>query len=75
MTRYLRIVRVGFVKPFDGRQVIVERPLAIDYVTFEPLILSSGGIFGIPLFETVAQTMKRAIIWLQQTTPGIACQN
>ena len=66
----MRIVRVGFVKPFDGRQVIVERPLTIDYVTFEPLILSSGGIFGIPLFETISQTMKRAIIWLQQTTPG-----
>jgi hypothetical protein len=62
---------VNFVKPFDGRQVIVDRPLNVDYITFQPLILSSGGIFGIPLFETIAQTMKRAITWLNQTSPGI----
>ena len=70
-TRYIRVVRIGFVKPFDGRDVVVERPLEVNYVTFEPLMLSSGGIFGIPLFETMAQTMKRAIDWLQMVDPGL----
>ena len=69
-TRYIRVVRIGFVKPFDGRDVVLERPLLVNYVTFEPLMLSSGGIFGIPLFETMAQTMKRAIDWLQTVGPG-----
>lgn len=64
-TRYIRVVRIGFVKPFDGRDVVVDRPLAVNYVTFEPQMLSSGGIFGIPLFETMSQTMKRAMDWLQ----------
>jgi len=69
-TRYLRILRISFVKPFDGREVIVERPLLINYATFEPLMLSSGGIFGIPLFENLSQTMKRAMVWLQTSNPG-----
>jgi len=70
-TRYIRVVRIGFVKPFDGRDVVVERPLVVNYVTFEPLMLSSGGIFGIPLFETMSQTMKRAINWLQTVDQGL----
>ena len=70
-TRYIRVVRIGFVKPFDGRDVVIERPLLVNYVTFEPLMLSSGGIFGIPLFESMAQTMKRAIDWLQTVDPGL----
>ena len=69
-TRYIRVVRIGFVKPFDGRDVVIERPIVVNYVTFEPLMLSSGGIFGIPLFESMAQTMKRAIDWLQTVDSG-----
>ena len=70
-TRYIRVIRIGFVKPFDGRDVVVERPLVVNYVTFEPLMLSSGGIFGIPLFESMSQTMKRTIDWLQVVDPGL----
>jgi len=70
-TRYIRVLRVGFVKPFDGRDVILERPLVVNYVTFEPHMLSSGGIFGIPLFESMSQTMKRAIDWLQMVDQGL----
>jgi len=36
-TRYIRVVRIGFVKPFDGRDVVVERPLEVNYVTFQHL--------------------------------------
>jgi len=70
-TRYIRVIRIGFVKPFDGRDVVLQRPLVVNYVTFEPLMLSSGGIFGIPLFESMSQTMKRAIDWLQMVDPGL----
>ena len=36
-TRYIRVVRIGFVKPFDGRDVVVERPLEVNYVTVQHL--------------------------------------
>ena len=36
-TRYIRVVRIGFVKPFDGRDVVVERPLEVNYVTIQHL--------------------------------------
>jgi len=72
-TRYIRVLRIGFVKPFDGRDVVIERPLVVNYVTFEPSMLSSGGIFGIPLFESMSQTMRRAIDWLRMVDPGLLC--
>jgi len=33
-------------------------------------MLSSGGIIGIPLFEKLSETMKRAMAWLNRTAPG-----
>ncbi|ESO08471.1 hypothetical protein HELRODRAFT_190744 [Helobdella robusta] len=42
-----------------------------NYVTFEPVMLSSGGIIGIPLFERLSETMKRAMLWLSQCSPDI----
>ena len=70
-TRYLRILRLCFVRPFDGSVVPPgSRPFNLTYVTFEPVMLSSGGIIGIPVFETMADTMRRAMAWLNRTHPG-----
>ncbi|ESO08151.1 hypothetical protein HELRODRAFT_169891 [Helobdella robusta] len=41
------------------------------YVTFEPMMLSSGGIIGIPLFERLSETMKRAMLWLNRTNSDV----
>ena len=69
-TKYLRILRVSFVHPFDGRELPPQSPPLLTYVTFEPIMLSSGGIIGIPLFEKLTETMKRAMAWLNRTAPG-----
>ena len=69
-TKYLRILRVSFVHPFDGRELSPQSPPLLTYVTFEPIMLSSGGIIGIPLFEKLSETMKRAMAWLNRTAPG-----
>ena len=69
-TKYLRILRVSFVHPFDGRELAPTSPPLLAYVTFEPIMLSSGGIIGIPLFEKLSETMKRAMAWLNRTAPG-----
>jgi hypothetical protein len=70
-TKYLRILRVCFVHPFDGRELPASYdPPLLNYVTFEPVMLSSGGIIGIPLFEKISETMKRAMAWLNRTAPG-----
>jgi len=69
-TKYLRILRVSFVHPFDGRELSPQSPPLLTYVTFEPIMLSSGGIIGIPLFEKLSETMKRAMAWLNRTSPG-----
>ena len=69
-TKYLRILRVSFVHPFDGRELAPQSPPLLSYVTFEPIMLSSGGIIGIPLFEKLSETMKRAMTWLNRTAPG-----
>jgi len=68
--KYLRILRVSFVHPFDGRELAPTSPPLLAYVTFEPIMLSSGGIIGIPLFEKLSETMKRAMAWLNRTAPG-----
>lgn len=47
----------------------VFRTLDLNYVTFEPMMLSRGGIMGIPLFESITETMKRAMRWLNNTNP------
>jgi len=69
-TKYLRILRVSFVHPFDGRELAPQSPPLLSYVTFEPIMLSSGGIIGIPLFEKLSETMKRAMTWLNRTALG-----
>jgi len=71
-TKYLRILRVCFVHPFDGRELAPLSPPLLTYVTFEPIMLSSGGIIGIPLFEKLSETMKRAMAWLNRTAPGLS---
>ncbi len=65
-TRYLRILRVSFVKSFDGSPAPPSPIYRLNYVTFEPVMISSGGIMGIPIFETMAETMKRAMLWLNR---------
>lgn len=70
-TKYLRILRVSFVHPFDGRELAPLSPPLLTYVTFEPIMLSSGGIIGIPLFEKLSETMKRAMAWLNRTAPEL----
>lgn len=45
-------------------------PIYPNYVTFEPVMLSSGGIIGIPLFERLSETMKRAMVWLGKCNPS-----
>ena len=70
-TKYLRILRISFVHPFDGRELAPQSPPLLTYVTFEPIMLSSGGIIGIPLFEKLSETMKRAMAWLNRTAPGL----
>ena len=45
-------------------------PVFPNYVTFEPVMLSSGGIIGIPLFERLSETMKRAMVWLGKCNPS-----
>ena len=69
-TKYLRILRICFTRPFDGRVLPPQPSLLIQYVTFEPVMLSSGGIIGIPLFERFSETMKRAMSWLNKSSPG-----
>ena len=49
---------------------MLDEPFRLNYVTFEPLMISSGGIIGIPLFQTMDETMKRAMNWINQTPPG-----
>ncbi|KAI0231165.1 hypothetical protein LSAT2_018495 [Lamellibrachia satsuma] len=70
-TRYLRVLRICFVKPFDGSPLMQDEPFRLNYVTFEPLMISSGGIIGIPLFQTMDETMKRAVAWLNQSPPEL----
>ncbi|KAK2168610.1 hypothetical protein LSH36_15g00029 [Paralvinella palmiformis] len=70
-TRYLRILRVCFVRSYYGSPPPVSRPIFLNYVTFEPVMLSSGGIIGIPVFETLAETMRRAMAWLNKTRPDV----
>ena len=67
-TRYLRILRVSFVKSFVGSPSAPRPLLRLSYVTFEPMIISTGGIIGIPIFETMAETMKRAMVWLNRNS-------
>ena len=62
-TRYLRILRVGYAKPYR-HPLPPEPPIRLNYVTFEPQKISSGGITGIPLYESMGDTMKRAMVWL-----------
>ncbi len=69
-TRYLRILRVCFVRAYYGSPATHLRPPFLNYVTFEPVMLSSGGFIGIPMFETLAETMRRAMSWLNKTRPG-----
>ena len=33
-------------------------------------MLSTGGIIGIPIFETMSETMKRAMLWLNRNGDG-----
>ena len=66
-TRYIRILRICFVKPFDGSPITPQRLLHLNYVTFEPIMVSTGGIIGIPIFETQSETMRRAMAWLNKT--------
>ena len=74
-TRYLRILRVCFVKAFAGDELLPHRPVFLNYATFQPMLISSGGIIGIPLFETMAENMKRAMSWLNKTSPGTLLQS
>src|SRR6218665_3917609 len=73
-TKYLRILRICFVRPFDDRILQPQPILMPNYVTFEPVMISSGGIIGIPLFERFCETMKRAMSWLNKTNPGDSYQ-
>ena len=50
---------------------IYYRQMNLNYVTFEPVMISKGGIIGIPLFEPMTETMKRAMRWLNSTNQGI----
>ena len=66
-TRYIRVIRICFVKPYDGSALTPRTPLRLNYVTFEPLMVSTGGIIGIPIFESQSETMRRAMLWLSKT--------
>ena len=71
-TRYLRILRLCFAKPFYNADDYLSnvKPIFLNYATFEPRMVSSGGIIGIPIFESMAETMKKAMHWLNKTRPG-----
>ena len=56
------------VEEFESRKCDVN----LTYATFTPFLLSSGGIIGIPLFQTVPDTVKRLQVWLGEIDPGNA---
>ena len=55
-TRYIRVVRIGFVKPFDGRDVVVERPLEVNYVTVQHLAPSGGQLRFTGRFQVASES-------------------
>lgn len=68
-TRYLRILRVCFVQSYnEPLNPSHYGLLRLNYVTFEPRMISTGGIFGIPIYESMAITMKRAMMWLNRNS-------
>ena len=48
----------------------LQPPISANYATFEPLMLSAGGVIGIPLFERLSETMRRAMMWLEKCDPS-----
>lgn len=67
MTRYLRILRICFVKSFaEPESPTVGERLLLSYVTFQPVMISTGGIMGMPIFESMTDTMRRLMIWLNK---------
>ncbi|XP_066270908.1 uncharacterized protein [Branchiostoma lanceolatum] len=62
-TMYVRIMRLIFLKPLQGA-VAPPRPIQLSIKTFVPAQISQGGMMSFPQFETVGQTMQRALAWL-----------
>jgi hypothetical protein len=64
-TGYVRSLRVCYTKPFNGAPPSPEPPIALGVKVFYPIQLSNIGVFKMPSFETLSQTMQRANAWLQ----------
>ena len=65
---YLILILCDLLKVFNGSCSTPKHQKAVElnYVTFEPFMVSSGGIIGIPLFESLGDTMKRAMAWFNK---------
>ncbi|XP_019631216.1 PREDICTED: uncharacterized protein LOC109475120 [Branchiostoma belcheri] len=70
-TMYVRIMRLIFLKPLQGA-VAPPRPVQLSIKTFVPAQISHGGMMSFPQFETVGQTMQRALAWLNAAGANVS---
>ena len=63
-TYYLRIVRVSYTAATGSG--VTSRPV-LTYRTFSPVQVSHAGMSAIGHFETMSETMKRAMAWIAAT--------
>ncbi|XP_066293714.1 uncharacterized protein [Branchiostoma lanceolatum] len=70
-TAFIRIIRLVYGRLRGSLDLPPPLPMVLSVKTFVPAIICRGGSWGIPQYESLRDTIKRAQVWLSLTGVNI----